>query len=151
MNDKILPKYDKLKNSIIRIFEIFDDKINIIYELYKNTIEKNSTNLFSALNIKFFKNDLNIFFSQIDTKLSHSFNTFNSYFISFNIFSFFCIICNFIFLKLNNMIKNNNEYNIKPSINVIDENETNLSEKPKTEEKIKYPNEKLKYNFNEKR
>ena len=126
-----VPKYDKLKNSMIKIFEIFDEKINIIYNLYKNMIERNNTNLFSAINIKFLKNDLNIFLNQIDKKLSHSFNTFNNYFLSFIIFSLFCIICSNIVLKLNKIIQNNNEYNIKPTINDIDEIETNFSEKPK--------------------
>ena len=151
-NEEIEPKSINIKNSMIKIFEIFDSKIKIIDNLYENIIGKNNTNLFGAFNCKYLKRDINIFLNQIDDNLPHSFFILSIYSLFIGIFSFICIIASAIALKLNKIINNYNDYgfsrNNKNEIQGLD----NISEKPKIDpirEKNIY-DENLKSSINEK-
>ena len=150
-NNIIEPNYKNIKDTLIKIFQIVDDKINVINELYENIIGKNNTNLFSIFNCKYLKRDINIFLNQIDLDLSHSFFILSVYNLLIGIFSLLCIIISIFVLKLNKMIKNNYTLTSKNK-NEIDDNDINFSEKPKIEEnpeKYDY-DEAIKTSFNEK-
>ena len=150
-NNIISPNYKNIKNAIIKILQIVNDIINIINELYENIIGKNNTNLFTIFNCKYLKRDINIFLNQIYNNLSHSLFILSVYNLVIGIFLLLCVIISIFVLKLNKMIKNNYE-STENHKNGIDDNDINLSEKPKIgefHEKYFY-DDIIKTNVNEK-
>ena len=149
-DQEIAPKYNTIKNTMIKIYEILDNKINIINDLYEGVIGKNNTNLFSTFNCKYIKRDLYIFLNQLDINLYHSFFILSNYSLAISICGLICIIFSIFVLKLNKMINNNNYNNeIK---NKNNDEDMNFSEKPKigvTQQKYLY-DDNLKSSFNEK-
>ena len=147
--EKIEPSCNKIKNSIIKILQIMENKITIIQQLYEYIIGEDNINLFSTFNCKFLKRDLNIFINQSNI-FSHSLFSLSIYSLFIGILLLLCIVSSAIFLKLNKMITN---YIIRTKTkSELDEKDINISEKPKMEimtEKNIY-DDNIKLSFNEK-
>lgn len=147
LQDKIEPKCKKIQNSIIKIFQIMENKISIIQQLYGNIIGEDNTNLFSIFNCQFLKRDLSIFINQIDI-FSHSLFNLSVYSLLIGLFSLLSIVSSEIALKLNNLISN---YELRTKTkSEIDEKDINIDEKLKveiiTEKNIYDDNKKLSFN-----
>ena len=140
INDTINKESDKLKKDIISIYEIFDNKINIIHDLYKGILKQNSTDLFSAFNCGYLKRDFFIFLDQLDNNLSHSFNNVSIFCFILAFFSFLSILLSVLSIKLTKVERKYNEklFNMKEK-----------SEKHEISEKPKIRNIHEKYNFDE--
>ena len=102
LKNTISVEINKIKDSLINIYEILKNKINILHNLYKNIIEANSTDLFSAFNCKFFKRDLNIFLDQVESNLSKSIDKFVIYCSIYGVCSFLSVLFSVFYIKLNN-------------------------------------------------
>ena len=149
-NEIIENKYAIIKDMTIKVLQIIDNKIDILFKLYNDIIGKNNTDLLSAFDCKFLKRDINIFLNQLETHLSHSLYILSVYTLINAIFSLMCSIASIFTLKLNKII---NDYESRINIkNDIDDKDIDLSEKPKINiigEKNIY-DENLKSSFNEK-
>lgn len=143
--ESIEPKFIKMKNDINKIYKIFNDKINIIENLYEDVIGKNNTYLYSIFNCKYLKRDINIFLNQLEINLYRSFYVLASYSLSISFFSFLSILFSILVLKMIKVIEKEKDKNLET-------NDVNIFEKPH----IKYLDEKynidtnLKSNENEK-
>jgi hypothetical protein len=93
----------KIKNDLINIYKIMENKVNIIDDLYKNIIDQNNTDLYSAFNCKYLKRDLHIFLDQLDSYLSHSLYKFTIYCFILAIFSLLSILFSIFSIRLNKM------------------------------------------------
>ncbi len=127
-NERVEEKLVRIKNKIVLLLQIIDNKIDILFKLYDDVLGKNNTNLLSAFNCKYLKRDINIFINQLEVNLSHTLFTLSIYSIIISIFSLLCIVTGTFTLKLNKMINN---YELK-TINKNDiDNDIDFSEKPK--------------------
>ena len=128
LKNTISVETNKIKNSLINIYEIIKNKINIIHNLYKNILKPNSTDLFSAFDCKYFKRDLYIFLDQLESNLSKSLYKLIIFCSIHGICSFLSILFNIFYMKLNNIEKDLDERFFKPK----EKFENNIiEEKPK--------------------
>ena len=104
----------KIKNDLINIYKIMENKVNIIDDLYKNIIDQNNTDLYSAFNCKYLKRDLHIFLDQLDSYLSHSLYKFTLYCFILAIFSLLSILFSIFSIRLNKMERKIKEQLFKP-------------------------------------
>ena len=138
LKNTINVEVNKIKDSLINIYEILKNKINILHNIYKNIIKENSTDLFSAFNCNFFKRDLYIFLDQIESNLSKSIYKFVVFCSIYGACSFLSILSSVFYIKINIEEKILSEKFFKPKKKL---EENNINEKPK----IKTINEKLNY------
>ena len=128
LKNTISVETNKIKNSLINIYEIIKNKINIIHNLYQNILEPNSTDLFSAFDCRYFKRDLYIFLDQLESNLSKSLYKLIVFCSIHGICSFLSILFNIFYMKLNNIEKDLDERFFKPK----EKFENNIiEEKPK--------------------
>ena len=138
LKNTINVEVNKIKDSLINIYEILKNKINILHNIYKNIIKENSTDLFSAFNCNFFKRDLYIFLDQIESNLSKSIYKFVVFCSIYGACSFLSILSSVFYIKINIEEKILSEKFFKPKKKL---EENNINEKPK----IRTINEKLNY------
>ena len=135
---------NKIKNDIIKLYEALDNKINLIHDLYKNILEQNSTDLYSAFNCRYLKRDFFIFLDQLDDNLTPTLKNLTIYCFILSSFSFFSILFGVLYLKINDIERKFNEelfkseeksgkkeITEKPKMRSIHEN-LNLDEGPKS-------------------
>ena len=125
LENKINKESNKIKNDIIKLYETFDNKIDIIHNLYKDILKQNSTDLFSAFDCRYLKRDFFIFLYQLDSNLKHSLKIFTIYCFILAIFSFLSILFSVFYLKLIRIERKFNEEIIKTK------EKEEISEKPK--------------------
>ena len=140
INNTINKESNGLKKDIINIYEILENKINIIHDLYKNILKQNSTDLFSAFNCGYLKRDFFIFLDQLDNNLSHSLKNVSIFCFILAFFSFLSILLSVLSIKLTKVERKYNEklFNVKEK-----------SEKHEISEKPKIRNLHEKFNFDE--
>jgi hypothetical protein len=138
LKNTISVEINKIKDSLINIYEILKNKINILHNLYKNIIETKSTDLFSAFNCNFFKRDLYIFLDQLESNLSKSINKFVVFCSIYGACSFLSILSSVFYIKIINEEKILSEKFFKAKEKLED---NIINEKPK----IRTINEKLNY------
>ena len=128
LENKLNKESNKIKKDLISIYEILDNKINIIHDLYKSILKQNSTDLFSAFNCGYLKRDYFIFLDQLDNNLNHSLNNFSIYCFILAFFSFLSILLSLISIKVTKVERKYNEELFK----VKEKSEKHeISEKPK--------------------
>ena len=128
LENKLNKESNKIKKDIISLYEILDNKINIIHDLYKSILKQNSTDLFSAFNCGYLKRDYFIFLDQLDNNLNHSLNNFSIYCFILAFFSFLSILLSLISIKVTKVERKYNEELFK----VKEKSEKHeISEKPK--------------------
>jgi len=128
LENKLNKESNKIKNDIISLYEILENKINIIHDLYKSILKQNSTDLFSAFNCGYLKRDYFIFLDQLDNNLNHSLNNFSIYCFILAFFSFLSILLSLISIKVTKVERKYNEELFK----VKEKSEKHeISEKPK--------------------
>ena len=128
LTNKLNKESNKIKKDLISIYEILDNKINIIHDLYKSILKQNSTDLFSAFNCGYLKRDYFIFLDQLDNNLNHSLNNFSIYCFILAFFSFLSILLSLISIKVTKVERKYNEELFK----VKEKSEKHeISEKPK--------------------
>ena len=138
LKNTINVEVNKIKDSLINIYEILKNKINILHNIYKNIIKENSTDLFSAFNCNFFKRDLYIFLDQIESNLSKSIYKFVVFCSIYGACSFLSILSSVFYIKIIGEEKILSEKFFKAKEKLED---NIINEKPK----IRKINEKLNY------
>ena len=149
LNNKIIKESNKIKNAIISIYEIFQNKVNILKNLYQKLLPPNDTDLFSVFNCKYLKRDLYILIDKLESNLNYSIYKLTVYILIFGITTFLSIFLSIYSIKLKKVDFRLNDSIFKP--NEKDE-KTDISEKPKIgtiKEKINLE-EGMKSSLNEK-
>ena len=125
LENKITNESKEIKDSIKNLYNIFEKKINIIDELYKDLLKQNSTNLFSAFNCRYFKRDFYIFIDKLDNHLNHSVKDLDIYFFILVVFSLISIMASVFNMKLDRIERIYKEKLLKKK------GKAEISEKPK--------------------
>jgi len=149
LNNKVIKESNKIKNAIISIYEIFQNKVNILKNLYQKLLPPNGTDLFSVFNCKYLKRDFNILVDKLESNLNYSIYKLTVYILIFGITTFLSIFLSIYSIKLKKVDFRLNDSIFKP--NEKDE-KTDISEKPKIgtiKEKINLE-EGMKSSLNEK-
>ena len=138
LENKIVKESNKIKNGIISLYNILEEKINIIHELYKKILKSNSTDLFSAFNCRYLKRDFSIFIDKLDNNLIHSINGLNIYCLILAIFSLISILSSILNMKFNKLERKykeklfkKKEISEKPKLRTLRER-LNFDENPKS-------------------